>query len=161
MDYDYEHDDYGGRILWGRIVIVIVALMLAFFAGRCSAGGVSEDELAMAQARADALATENAQLQERVQALEGGGVGAAGQPQETASPAPATEPPAEDEQPAEDGEQADTPTTYTVQRNDTLITIAEKVYGDRSLWQRIAEANNLTSETPLQVGQVLEIPPPP
>jgi nucleoid-associated protein YgaU len=48
--------------------------------------------------------------------------------------------------------------TYQVQTDDTLYTIAERVYGDGLQWTRIAEANNLDGERPLNVGQDLQIP---
>src|SRR5690606_6118361 len=48
MDYEYEAaDDYGGRVLWGRVAVFGVALLLALILGRCTAGGgggVPEDE---------------------------------------------------------------------------------------------------------------------
>jgi len=50
---------------------------------------------------------------------------------------------------------------YTVARGDTLAGIADRFYGNRSLWKPILEANRETLESPekLRVGQVLLIPP--
>ena len=48
------------------------------------------------------------------------------------------------------------PFTYVVQKGDTLDKIAEKYYGRKSEWQRIAE-NNDVSPRNLQIGQKLII----
>ena len=53
------------------------------------------------------------------------------------------------------------PKSYTVKKNDTLRTIANKFYGDPGLWQRIGKANNIKKPTPLKVGRKLKIPAPP
>ena len=50
---------------------------------------------------------------------------------------------------------------YVVQKNDTLIGIARRFYGDASMYRRIYEANRdvLKSPTaPLYVGQRLRMP---
>ncbi|HWB72286.1 MAG TPA: LysM domain-containing protein, partial [Egibacteraceae bacterium] len=41
---------------------------------------------------------------------------------------------------------------------DTLISIAEDVYGDRGKWRLIAEANGIDDNNRLRVGQRLRIP---
>ncbi len=53
------------------------------------------------------------------------------------------------------------PKTYVVAAGDTFIGIAEKVYGDRTKWQVIFEANRKQVPDPgrLPVGQKLVIPP--
>ena len=48
------------------------------------------------------------------------------------------------------------PFTYIVQRGDTLDKIAERYYGKKSEWKRIAE-NNDVSPRNLQIGQKLTI----
>lgn len=50
------------------------------------------------------------------------------------------------------------PGSYTVQGGDTLQSIARSAYGDSGLWYRIAEANGLSSDRDLRVGQTLNIP---
>ncbi len=47
---------------------------------------------------------------------------------------------------------------HTVAAGDTLEMIARGAYGDGQLWYRIAEANGLTGNTDLVVGQTLMIP---
>lgn len=50
------------------------------------------------------------------------------------------------------------PTTYTVQRGDTLSKIARTVYGDPYQYPLIQQANNLANPGQIWVGQVLIIP---
>ncbi len=52
------------------------------------------------------------------------------------------------------------PKTYVVRRGDTLTEIAERVYGDGTLWRRIYRANRDQLDQPdqLRVGQTLVIP---
>lgn len=47
---------------------------------------------------------------------------------------------------------------YTVSSGDTLQGIAQSVYGDASLRYVIADANGLSSDADMQVGQSLTIP---
>jgi len=47
---------------------------------------------------------------------------------------------------------------YVVQKGDSLALIAQKVYGDRNAWVRIAQANNLASPDLIEVGMELVIP---
>jgi tetratricopeptide (TPR) repeat protein len=51
--------------------------------------------------------------------------------------------------------------TYKVQKGDTLITIAQKIYKDSTLWKKLYEANKAYMKNPYQlnVGQVLVLPP--
>lgn len=53
-----------------------------------------------------------------------------------------------------------TETSYTVQKGDTLWSIANKIYGDGNQWKRIQEANKavLGGSNSLKAGMVLEIP---
>ena len=48
--------------------------------------------------------------------------------------------------------------TYTVQAGDTLQSVAQGAYGDSQLWYTIAEANGLSGNSDLRVGQTLTIP---
>jgi LysM repeat protein len=58
-----------------------------------------------------------------------------------------------------DGASAGVPTSYTVQRGDTLGRIAARFYGDASKYPIIQRANNISSPNRIWVGQVLVIPP--
>jgi LysM repeat protein len=57
------------------------------------------------------------------------------------------------------GAAAGAPTSYTVQRGDTLGRIAQKVYGNAHQYPLIQQANNLANPSNIWVGQVLIIPP--
>lgn len=48
--------------------------------------------------------------------------------------------------------------SYAVRAGDTLKSIALAAYGDASLWYLIADANGLTGDADLKVGQTLNIP---
>ncbi len=51
---------------------------------------------------------------------------------------------------------------YVVAEGDTLAVIANKVYGDSSLWQKIYDANkDVIGSDPdhIQIGMKLTIPP--
>ncbi len=49
--------------------------------------------------------------------------------------------------------------SYTVQRGDSLITIAQKTLGDRGRWREIALRNNIANPADLRVGTLLKLPP--
>ena len=50
------------------------------------------------------------------------------------------------------------PTTHAVKANDTLVALARRYYGNDSKWTLIAEANQLSNQRNLVVGQKLTIP---
>jgi len=50
------------------------------------------------------------------------------------------------------------PNDYVVQAGDTLQSIAQAEYGDASLWYVLAQANALSSDSDLSIGQQLTIP---
>jgi len=51
--------------------------------------------------------------------------------------------------------------TYKVEKGDTLMTIAEKVYNDKQAWRKLYNANKAYMKNPYQlsIGQVLVLPP--
>lgn len=53
---------------------------------------------------------------------------------------------------------APSPGAYIVRADETLQTIARGAYGDAALWYLIAQANGLSSNDDVRVGQVLNIP---
>jgi hypothetical protein len=50
------------------------------------------------------------------------------------------------------------PGAYTVGAGDTLQTIARGAYGDSALWYLVADANGLSGNQDLRIGQTLTIP---
>lgn len=49
--------------------------------------------------------------------------------------------------------------TITIRRGDTLSAIAERIYGNSSLWKQLAEYNGIRDPEKLRVGQIIEVPP--
>lgn len=60
--------------------------------------------------------------------------------------------------PKNDAVSTDNFDTYTVVAGDTIGSIATKVYGDFGSYTKILEANGLTENSNIQIGQVLKIP---
>lgn len=156
--YEYDYDDSGGRVLWGRFAFWGAALLLAFVVGRCSAPGPTAEELQAARQEAQEYEERNNDLRQEIEAL-------------TEGQTPQTDEPA-NEEPDGDAEIDDSDTadstdapagsqTYTVQPRDTLRSIAQKFYGDPEKHELISEANGIDGDNLLQVGQKLEIPPDP
>lgn len=155
MDHDYEfEDDYAPRVLWGRLAFFLLALVLAFVAGnRCANDGVPEDDFKAEQQRVLALQSENAVLEQQLDAAnqQGNAGNNDGGEDNNDGGAEPTDAPTDESIPSGG-------TTYTVQEDDTLTTIAQEFYGDPLKYDLIVDANNLTDETPLRVGQELVIP---
>ena len=53
------------------------------------------------------------------------------------------------------------PQTHTVQKGDTLFSLAKRYYGDGKLWTKILDANKdkIKDVSTVPVGTVLKIPP--
>lgn len=51
--------------------------------------------------------------------------------------------------------------TYKVQKGDTLMSIAERIYKDKNVWRKLYDANKAYLKNPYQLsaGQVLVLPP--
>ena len=167
MDYEYDADDYGGRVLWGRVAFYVATLLLMLLLGRaCSGGGESADLVTTLQRQVAALTSENDSLKAQLALIQ--------QQPGTSATSPLTTPTGSSTETigsvnpsgdatsgATDGATTGTgqPSTYTVEANDTLRSIAEDVYGDAEKWRLIAEANDLDGSSQLQIGQELVIPP--
>jgi LysM repeat protein len=148
-DWDFEDDEKprgeGPRLLWGRIVALLVALLLVFFLGRAT---VSTDS---SGAEAEDLREQVAELQSELDALRSQQATEASEEPEN-SPAPSESAAAGGEETEADAE------TYVVRPGDTLNTIAEDQYGDVGLGDELGEANGITDPEQLRVGVELEIP---
>lgn len=167
MDYEYASDDqYGGRVLWGRVAVYGVSLLLAFMLGSCvgGAGQVDREELDAAQEANARLAKEIEDREQTIESLSSNTT-APRVPEEgedlDGDGIPDAEGEGGDAEGGEDGGQAAAgeTRTYVVQDGDTLYVIAENMYGDGQKFRLIAEANDLTKDTPLRVGDELVIPP--
>lgn len=158
---DFDDEPYRGtQILWGRVVVLLLALALAFWLGTTFGGDASlQRQVAEQRAEITRLESEITALEAEVAAVDAGGA-----ERETSAP---TEPDADDEggdgdgQPtAEQGEteEPDSGSEYVVQSGDSLASIAQEVYGDPTLWRDIAQANDLSEPYSLSVGDTLDIP---
>jgi nucleoid-associated protein YgaU len=148
--YDYDEYAYeetrGGRILWGRVALLGLGLLLAFFLGRATAGGgADEGELKELRAELSAAEEKNEQLQQDLTAAR-------------AAAGSAETPQADETNETEDTEEEPEPQTYTVQPRDTLRGIAQTFCGDPALDDLIAAENGIADATQLSVGEVLVLP---
>jgi nucleoid-associated protein YgaU len=144
-DWDYEDEPTNRpRILWGRVLALGAALVLAFLIGRWTAPE------AVSQGEFDEVRAELEDAQEEIATLEA----QLAQEESPASPG-ATESPPDGDQGggAAEGE------SYTVERGDNLRLIALDFYGDAALDDCIAEANDIADPSLLPVGDTLVIPP--
>jgi len=169
---DFTDEPYRGtQILWGRVIVLLLALALAFWLGTTFGGDTS------AQGQIEDQRAEIARLESQVAALEAevAAVDAGGEAGDDARDPRPTEP-EEDEQDGgdeegggdEDAAEDETGTTrtnaegdtteYVVQSGDSLAAIAQEVYGDPTLWREIAQANDLEEPYSLTVGDTLDIP---
>lgn len=146
-EWDYEEArDRPPRVLWGRIVALILLLVAAFWFGRSSAPADDQSAaLAAANERADQAESEIRDLEAQL-----------AQRNASAVAEPTPEPTAEST-PASSGEEQ----TYIVKSGDNLAAIALKFYGDSSLADLIADANNIDDVQSIRPGDKLIIPPEP
>lgn len=142
--YEWDYDDRprgGGKVLWGRVLALAVALFLVFWLGRTTAPaeGVPASRLRERDQRIEQLERENAELEAFLE-----------EPTPEATP---SETEAVDEEPADEGQ------VYVVKRGDTLRGIAQTFCGDASFDDAIAEYNDIADPTSISVGAELTIPP--
>jgi nucleoid-associated protein YgaU len=170
----YDEPYRGTQILWGRVIVLLLALALAFWLGTTFGGDPSaQTQLQEQRAEIARLESEIAALEAEVAAADAG-ADAAG---DESSSQPAGDQAADDQaaagdeaaasEPSEssDDETGTKPTNaegdaseYVVQSGDSLAAIAQEVYGDPTLWREIAEANDIQAPYSLTVGDTLAIP---
>ena len=139
-DYADERQRPGGKVLWGRVVILAVGLFVAFWLGRTTAPeGIPASRVSALQDDIQELQDENEELQAVLA-------------QPTTEPTDAATPAEEEEEPVEPGE------SYIVEKGDTLRGIAQTFCGDPQFDDLIAEANDIDDPTNLPVGTELTIP---
>ena len=146
-EWDYEEAaDRPPRVLWGRVLALIVLLFAAFWLGRETVPSGDVSAVVLAEARAVLE-----QAQDDIETLEAQVANGA-----LADPTPEPEPTV-DETPVATTEGE----TYIVKSGDSLAAIALKFYGDAALADIIAEANDISDPTDIRPGDELIIPPEP
>ena len=151
---DYEYDDYEpyepeGRVLWGRLGVYAGSLVLAFVLGACIfGGGVSQSEYEQSQALVQELSSQNTTLEQEIALLEREGRPTVDE-DENGNGEDGEDGPADD---------ADDVQIHEVADGDSLSSIAQQYYDDSTLWEPIAEENDLETGN-LTIGEELVIPP--
>ncbi len=134
----------GTGVLWGRAAFWAAVVLLAFLAGRWSAGLAARDEpLDRLRARVARLSEENERYRRRSRT-----------PVEESSPAAGESPSRPRSSPGarRDGR------TYTVVSGDTLSEIAARFYGDPTRVSALRRVNGIGPREELSVGLELQIP---
>jgi outer membrane murein-binding lipoprotein Lpp len=160
--YDWEYDDEpayrrGPRVLWGRLVVLGVVLLVAFLIGRATGGGgIPQEDLNAARAERNDAQTQVQDLQQEVAQLENQNEAL----QNSLEEAEAAETPT-DTTGEEDTAEEPAGETYVIQQDDTLRDIAIEFYGDATLDDYIAEANDIADPSLISAGVEIIIPPDP
>ena len=146
--YEWDYDDRpraGGKVLWGRILALAVALFLAFLLGRSTApAGPDPDRVRSLEREVEELEQTNADLEALL----------------TAEPTPTpTDTATETDTTEETTEEEPAGQTYVVKRGDTLRGIAQTFCGDPSFDDAIADYNDIADPTNLPIGAEITIPP--
>jgi nucleoid-associated protein YgaU len=138
------------HVFWGRLAVLLLALLLAFAFGRITAPeGIAPETV-------DRLRAEVSDLRAGTERLEDELATAQAEAQ-----SPPDEQPQESEPQAEDqgqGEATAGEETYVVKAGDTLGSIAQRFYEDAAFADVIAEANGLSDPSLLRPGTELVIP---
>jgi nucleoid-associated protein YgaU len=180
---EFTDEPYRGtQILWGRVIVLLLALALAFWLGTTFGGDASaQTRIEEQQAEIARLESEVVALEAEVDAVDAGGGDDEGDDGDERPTPPARDDDeddggnggngnddrraAENATEAREEQTGSTPakaegegTEYVVQAGDSLAAIAQEVYGDPTLWREIARANNLEEPYALTVGDTLDIP---
>ena len=140
------------HVFWGRLAVLLLALLLAFAVGRITAPeGIAPETV-------DRLRAEVSDLRAGTERLEDELATAQAEAQ-----SPPDEQPQEQEPQAEDQGQGEATATtgeetYVVKPGDTLGSIAQRFYEDAAFADVIAEANGLSDPSLLRPGTELVIP---
>lgn len=159
-DNDYYDDERGGAGKVILVVLLIIAVAAAGFFGYKYIG--VKGDLAQANAKLEQMQDSEKEKEElklqildlqseidRLKAEDTQGT----ETTNTADPSALETPEATAETTP-----ASTESTYTVVDGDSYWTIAQKVYGDGTKYQKILDANGLKENDSLSVGQTLKIP---
>lgn len=161
----------GTQILWGRVLVLLLALALAFWLGTTFGGdGGAQRQLGEQRDENTRLEAQIASLEAELAAIGAGGVAddaPDGQSTDDAASEVAAAQPSRRDASSEkpDDRKTDETTrarpegrTYVIQSGDSLAAIAQDVYGDPTRWRDIARSNDLREPYALTVGESLIIP---
>ncbi|MEX2587978.1 MAG: LysM domain-containing protein [Actinomycetota bacterium] len=173
--YEPEQPSFGDErppnVLWGRVIVLGVALLLVFLLGRAT-GGASNGEIESLQERVQSLQAQNDQLEAAARSR----ATAPAPPPAGDAPSPAAgdagDSPAQTESPAAGGTDSGTtaspspeaessttlPAEYTVQSGENFSTISRDFYGSGSFAKCIMQANEYAEATDLKAGDDITIP---
>lgn len=171
--YEPEQPSFGDErppnVLWGRVIVLGVALLLVFLLGRAT-GGASNGELETLQERVESLQAQNDQLEAAARSRATSpppppaADPAAGEGSDpAASPAPGGAPvqgasPSPSPSPESGGASTTLPAEYTVQSGENFSTISRDFYGSASFAKCIMQANEYAEATDLKAGDDITIP---
>jgi nucleoid-associated protein YgaU len=165
-----EEQPQGTQILWGRVLVLLLALALAFWLGTTFGGdSAAQQELTDQRNEIARLEAQIATMEAELAAVDAGGdpspdaEGDASPTEEAVdadptaqrdapSDAPSTAPRDRRDDDRERGQR------YVIQSGDSLASIAQDAYGDPTMWREIARANDLNEPYALTVGESLRIP---
>lgn len=172
----------GTQILWGRVLVLVLALALAFWLGTTFGDdGSARRELRDQRNEIARLEAQIAALEAEMAAMEAGGAAApaADGSSERASSTPTVQRRQGGGRRSQaagrtggggggtgggngargGGQQTEASgRAYVVQQGDSLASIAQQMYGDPTRWRDIARANDLEEPFSLTVGESLQIP---
>ena len=164
-EHDLDEDQpVGTQILWGRVLVLLLALALAFWLGTTFGGdSAAQQELTDQRNEIARLEAQIATMEAELAAVDAGSGSSDGGASEAASedvqadPTARRDAPSEAPSPGQRNEEEEGQ-RYVIQSGDSLASIAQEVYGDPTRWRDIARANDLEEPYALTVGQSLRIP---
>ena len=159
-DDDYDDDYGGGRsnklvIGLGAVAVILLVVLIFKCVGLSSELEEAKNELTSltdVNTKYQAIQLEKLQLEEELSALKNPDVAQGGADSDTVDTSDSG------------GSTTTDPSTsastkeYTVASGDTIWTIAEKIYGNGSQYQKILDANGLKEGETLKIGTKLKIP---
>ncbi|MBW3606195.1 MAG: LysM peptidoglycan-binding domain-containing protein [Actinobacteria bacterium] len=161
-------EPHGTQILWGRVLVLLLALALAFWLGT-TFGGDDRAQRQLSEQRDEItrLRAQITSLEAELTALDAGAAVDDRADEAAASETPSDVAAAQTSRRDEPREKSDKRKkeetrpegrTYVIQSGDSLASIAQEVYGDPTMWRDIARANELREPYSLTVGESLQIP---
>jgi nucleoid-associated protein YgaU len=155
-------ETHGTQILWGRVLVLLLALALAFWLGTTFGGdNGAQRQLTEQRDEITRLGAQIASLQAELAAVDAGGdetVAPSGDAASEVAAAQTSRRETPSEEPENKRRERPEGRSYVIQSGDSLAAIAQEVYGDPTKWRDIARANDLREPYALTVGESLQVP---